>query len=317
MRTRAKDIVEQEQANQAKVLKGMNYIVSEKENLTANLGDLSELDLKPKRWDEILEKPPIDYSDLFDDFTGQLQGLTIWDIENFYPALINPDNYGKFHDEDCYIVLSTEIDENQSLNWKIFYWIGANCTLDKKACSAIHAVGLRNHLNAQCRTIREEQGEESDEFLALFPDGIDYVSGHRTKCGFVDKEDIEHARRIYRLHEIASETRQLHLQTVDFSPDSLDSRFVFLLDIGLRIFIWSGFKSKNTVKQRARLIGEKLNKEERRSKAELIFCDQGSEPVEFLEELGLDKPYSKSDILISPDLSDKDITNFVPERPIL
>lgn len=316
LRTRAKDMVEQE-ANQAKVLMGMNKIVSEKDNPTINLPDFNEYDLKPKRWDEILERPPIDYSDLFDDFAGQLQGLTIWDIENFYPSLINPDNYGKFHDEDCYIVLSTQVDDNQSLDWKIYYWIGSNCTLDKKACSAIHAVGLRNHLNAQCRTIREEQNEESDEFLALFPDGIEYVTGHRTKCGFVDKEEIEHTNRIYRIHEVANESRQLYLQTVEFKPDSLDSRFVFLIDAGSKIIVWSGLKSKNTIKQRAHLLSEKLNKDERRSKAELINCDQGSEPEEILQELGLDKPLSKSEILVSPDISESDLTNYVPIRPVL
>lgn len=318
LRTRAKDIVEQE-ANQAKVLKGMNQLVTEKDRLlTSNpFCDLEELDLKPKRWDEILEKPPIDYSDLFDDFTGQLQGLTIWDIENFYPSLINPDNYGKFHTEDCYIVLSTQIDENLSLTWKIFYWIGADCTLDKKACSAIHAVGLRNHLNAQCRTIREEQGEESDEFLALFPDGIDYVSGHRTKCGFLEKEDLDHCNRIYRFHEVANESRQLHLQTVAFEASSLDSRFVFLIDLGIKMVIWSGLKAKNTIKQRARLMGEKLNKEERRSKSELIFCDQGDEPHELINALELEKPLSKTESLICSDIKEVDMTAFHPLRPIL
>lgn len=29
---------------------------------------------RPKRWDEALEKPPLDYSDFFDDDTGQVAG---------------------------------------------------------------------------------------------------------------------------------------------------------------------------------------------------------------------------------------------------
>lgn len=39
--------------------------------------------------------------------------------------------------------------------------------MDKKACSAIHAVNLRNFLGAECRTIREEMGDESEEFTAV------------------------------------------------------------------------------------------------------------------------------------------------------
>jgi len=55
--------------------------------------------------------------------------------------------------------------------------------LDKRACSAIHAVNLRNYLGAQCRTVREEQTEESDEFLSLF-DEVTYIEGGRTASGF-------------------------------------------------------------------------------------------------------------------------------------
>lgn len=61
--------------------------------------------------------------------------------------------------------------------------------LDKRACAAIHAVNLRNYLGAQCRTIREEQGDESDEFLMLFDSGITYIEGGRTSSGFYTVED--------------------------------------------------------------------------------------------------------------------------------
>lgn len=62
--------------------------------------------------------------------------------------------------------------------------------LDKKACSAIHAVNLRNYLGAQGRTHREEQGDESDEFLALFHHDITYIEGGRTASGFFTVEEM-------------------------------------------------------------------------------------------------------------------------------
>lgn len=67
------------------------------------------------------------------------------------------------------VLPQTFLDENGSLNWEIYYWIGQEATLDKKACSAIHAVNLRNYLGAECRSIREEMGDESDEFLQVRP----------------------------------------------------------------------------------------------------------------------------------------------------
>lgn len=66
--------------------------------------------------------------------------------------------------------------------------------LDKRACAAIHAVNLRNYLGAQCRTIREEQGDESDEFLMLFDSGITYIEGGRTSSGFYTVEDTVSAK---------------------------------------------------------------------------------------------------------------------------
>ena len=62
--------------------------------------------------------------------------------------------------------------------------------LDKKACSAIHAVNLRNLLGAECRTKREEMGDESDEFLAIFENGISYIEGGRTASGFYTVEEL-------------------------------------------------------------------------------------------------------------------------------
>lgn len=127
---------------------------------------------------------------------GQLPGLCVWQIENFVPTLVDEAFHGKFYEADCYIVLKvpgeeqgfphipcpelqpshltacpsqTFLDENGSLNWEIYYWIGQEATLDKKACSAIHAVNLRNYLGAECRSIREEMGDESEEFLQVRP----------------------------------------------------------------------------------------------------------------------------------------------------
>ncbi|KAG9511081.1 Protein flightless-1, partial [Fragariocoptes setiger] len=316
LRRRAHDDVDQE-TNQAKVLKGMSDLAKEKETLANHQTDFLDGDLKPKRWDENLEKPELDYSEFFEPTTGQLQGLTVWEIENFRPVMVDSNLHGKFYDADCYIILNTTVDENTSLHWSIYYWIGNEAALDKKACSAIHAVNLRNFLNAQCRTVREEQGEESDEFIAMFPDGIDYVKGARTSSGFYAVEEVEYAHRMYRLHEMPEKTRQLHMESVALTSDSLDSRLVFLIDCGYKIYVWNGLDAKNTTKQKARLLGEKLNKDERKNKAEIIFCDQGDEPSDLLSELGLTDILPKVKFKTQDFPGDFEIEDFKPKKPIM
>lgn len=275
----------------AKILKGMKDIASEKAN-NENGDDPMLQSLQPKKWEETLEKPPLDYSEFFEDDDGQVPGLTVWEIENFLPNKIEDVTHGKFYEGDCYIVLKTFLLENQ-LSWEIYFWIGSATTLDKKACAAIHAVNLRNYLGARCRTIREEQADESDEFLALFDNDIVYIEGGRTSTGFFTIEDSVFNTRLYIIH---NDEISLHLQPVAITYTSLDTENVFLLDAGLKLFLWYGKKARNTVKSKSRLLAEKINKNERKNKAEIVMEVQGNETADFLKHLGVESVEDKPEI---------------------
>ncbi|XP_073956996.1 FLII actin remodeling protein [Choristoneura fumiferana] len=239
-------------------------------------------ELKPKRWDESLEKPPLDYSEFFDEDTGQTPGLQVWEIENFIPAPVEEVAQGKFFEGECYIILKTSVEEQGQLTWDIHFWIGSKATLDKGACAAMHAVNLRNLLGAK-RTQRHEQGDESEEFLALFPTPPVYIQGSHTASGFFTVDEPRYVTRLYRVHAHGS---GVHLVPVEVSAASLDARHVFILDTGLVIYLWYGKKAKNTLKSKARLFSEKINKEERKNKAELVAEPAGKEPRAFWQALG-------------------------------
>lgn len=152
---------------------------------------------------------------------------------------------------------------------------------------------MRNYLGARCRTIREEQADESDEFLALFDNDIIYIEGGRTSTGFFTVEDNVFNTRLYIIH---NDDISLHLQPVAIEYESLDIENVFLLDSGLKLFLWHGKKSKNTVKSKSRLLAEKINKNERKNKAEIFTEIQGSESNDFLKHIGIDDPEDKPDV---------------------
>ncbi|CAK9822912.1 Protein flightless-1 [Anthophora retusa] len=277
MRLRRRRDQEEADQDQAKILKGMKDIAKEK-NKDKECEESKAESLKPKRWDETLEKPPLDYSEFFDEDAGQVAGL------------------------------STEIDEAGSLVWAIYFWIGEKATLDKRACAAIHAVNLRNYLGAQCRTIREEQGEESDEFLMLFESGITYIEGGRTSSGFYTVEDTPSITRLYRVHAAGA---SIHLEPVPVRFDSLDSGFVFVLDTGNKIFIWYGKTAKSTLKSKARLMAEKINKNERKNKAEIVTEIMNSESDDFLSCLNV------KDTSQLPAITEHVDPNFMPLAPRL
>ncbi|XP_078610424.1 protein flightless-1 homolog isoform X3 [Branchiostoma floridae x Branchiostoma japonicum] len=271
-----------------KVLKGMTGVTEEKNKRLKEWtkdqeqeGDRQEA--KPRRWDEGLERPQLDYSDFFTEDTGQTAGVTVWQIENFLPVLIEEAQHGKFYDADCYIILKTSLDDQGNTEWMIFYWIGADATLDKKACAAIHSVNLRNLLGAECRTIREEQADESEEFLEVFDHNISYIEGG-TASGFFTVEDTQYTVRMYRVS--IPKTYNIHLEPVAVTPSALDPRFSFLLDAGLRIYIWAGQRSTLNTRTKARLMAEKINKNERKNEAEISVIRQGQETKAFWELLG-------------------------------
>ena len=175
--------------------------------------------------------------------------------------------HGKFYEGDCYIILHTYEDPQGALDWKIFFWIGDKATLDKRTCSAIHSVNLRNYLGALGRTQREEQGDESDDFLEVFDGSIEVIQGARTASGFYTVEEVEYTTRMYRIHEGMFVDSNIHLEPVPNRPESLDPNYVFLVDAGLRIYVWWGKTCKNVLKSKARLMSEKINKNERKGSA--------------------------------------------------
>ncbi|XP_014670701.1 PREDICTED: protein flightless-1-like [Priapulus caudatus] len=270
-------------SDQKKILKGFTEITKKKQKKKAGKKDEEPLDLKPKKWKDELEKPALDYSDFFEEDVGQIPGVTIWEIENFVPNQLDEVLNGTFYEGDCYIVLQTVIDEQGGINWQIYYWIGNKATLDKKACSAIHAVHLRNFLGAETRTVREEQGDESDAFLDIFvTSDVSYIEGARTASGFFTIEDAEFVKRLYR----CSGTKNLHLEAVDVKPGSLDSRYVYLLDMGKMIYIWYGTKSKSVTRSKTRLLAEKINKNERKNESQIVMFQPKMESFGFWDGIG-------------------------------
>uniref|UniRef100_A0A8K9XY62 FLII actin remodeling protein n=1 Tax=Oncorhynchus mykiss TaxID=8022 RepID=A0A8K9XY62_ONCMY len=213
---RRKDSSQDDQAKQ--VLKGMSDVTQEK-NKSFEYGELNASLGHTRRWDKSLEKPQLDYSEFFMEDVGQVPGVFVWQIENFVPMQVDEAFQGKFYEADCYIILKTFLDDNGALNWQIFYWIGQEATLDKKAGSAIHAVNLRNYLGAECRTIREEMGDESEEFSAVFENDISYIEGG-TASGFYTVEDTHYTVRLYRVYG----KKNIRLESVPLKASSLDPR---------------------------------------------------------------------------------------------
>ncbi|VDN08086.1 unnamed protein product [Thelazia callipaeda] len=288
-----------------KVIEGMSHIAGAARD---QLEHESPVDyIKVPSWKDKMEqqKPNIDYSDVFDEDVGQNEGMWVWEIENFYPSLLDQSMHGHFYDADCYLILNTSKEESGALKHAIFYWIGENSSLDKGMCAAVHAVNLRNYLGATCRTEREEMNDESDDFLELFGEEITYIEGARTASGFYTVEKAAHVTRLYRAYVNGN---AVEMEPVPVCPDSLDPRYVFLLDAGKTIWIWSGRKARITVSNKTRLFAVKMNKKDRKGKSEIESCTELRTPEGFWMAL-YGQPHKPQDPIVEH-VDDE----FIPER---
>ncbi len=53
--------------------------------------------VKHSRWDVILRKPDLDYSEIFSEDVGSLPGLSIWQMESFCPVEVDEGTYSRTH----------------------------------------------------------------------------------------------------------------------------------------------------------------------------------------------------------------------------
>ncbi|KAI0215974.1 Flightless-1-like protein [Lamellibrachia satsuma] len=88
--------------------------------------------------------------------------------------------------------------------------------------------------------------------------------------------------KLYRV----SGQQHLRLDSCPVDVESLDLRYVYLLDCNQRIYLWLGKKSTLMLRSKSRLIAEKINKNERKNLAEIINIICGLEPDDFWEKLG-------------------------------
>lgn len=82
---------------------------------------------------------------------------------------------GRFNNGDVYLVMHAVHDISGDagvapggITRTLFYWVGSKASMDKGTVACIKAVELRRALSGPCSIRREDEGQESPEFLVLF-----------------------------------------------------------------------------------------------------------------------------------------------------
>eukprot|EP00559_Dactyliosolen_fragilissimus_P006349 CAMPEP_0184856320 /NCGR_PEP_ID=MMETSP0580-20130426/1513_1 /TAXON_ID=1118495 /ORGANISM="Dactyliosolen fragilissimus" /LENGTH=374 /DNA_ID=CAMNT_0027351297 /DNA_START=56 /DNA_END=1180 /DNA_ORIENTATION=- len=181
---------------------------------------------------------------------GQKVGIEIWRVENTRDENDNPKfginawpkrRYGEFYKGDSYVILQTTKDEeDESLQWDIYFWIGSESSQDEYGVAAYKANELDDLLGDAPIQHREVEKYESDQFMECFPKGIKYLKGG-VDSGFrqvtLDDEEIRVPTRLFHVRKTGKVTRCFE---VPAKCDSLNQGDAFVLDGGNTVYSWFG-----------------------------------------------------------------------------
>ncbi|KAH3746052.1 fragmin A [Pelomyxa schiedti] len=206
----------------------------------------SELDLSARQ--EKAHKEPMW------DGVGRAPGLDIWRIENFQVKRWPKEQYGSFFSGDSYIILSTT-GRGTGLSWDVHFWLGESSTPDETGTAAFKTVELYDSLGGGPIQHREVQGHESSKFLSYFGGSITIMEGG-IDSGFKQAEEVTTvgAKMEPVLYWIKGTRRRCKVSKVPTSRDSMNTGYVFVLDLGTKIFQWNGSGSSMIERARAHAV---------------------------------------------------------------
>jgi hypothetical protein len=121
--------------------------------------------------------------------------------------------------------------------WNIHFWLGKETSQDESGIAAYKSVELDDSLGGAPVQYREVQEAESDLFLSYFKSsgGIEYLPGG-VDSGFAHVERDQYETRLLHLKG----KRTVRVKSVAVTNESLNNGDVFILDVGLTIFIYNG-----------------------------------------------------------------------------
>jgi advillin len=213
---------------------------------------------------------------------GQKAGLELWRIEKLKPVRV-PKIDGKFYSGDSYILLSTVQTRAGGFNWSIHFWLGSETSQDEAGVAAYKTVELDESLGGGPVQFREVQGYESQQFLSYFKNtgGIEYLPGG-IESGFRKVERDVYVTRLLHLKG----KRTVRVNEVPAALASLNKGDVFILDKGLKIFLFNGPSANKNEKAKGIEVANRINSDERGARAELILIDSDPQNTEFWSEFG-------------------------------
>lgn len=187
--------------------------------------------------------------------------LQIWRIEQFKVVPVPKEHHGTFYNGDSYIVLRTTKVEEQ-VKYDIHFWIGKSSTQDEYGTAAYKSVELDDFLHHKATLHREVENHESNLFKSYFKHLV-YKEGG-VASGFHHVGPEQYKPKLYHIKG----KHQLVVTESDPDASLMNEGDVYVLDTGLKFFVWKGPQANHIEKFKGNQIALALKDE--RGKGEIF-----------------------------------------------
>eukprot|EP00794_Sanderia_malayensis_P007449 gene7449-8271_t len=223
-----------------------------------------------------------------DDGTGSLK---IWRIEKFKKVEVPKEQFGTFHEGDCYVLLYTYKPKSREQHI-IYFWQGSKSTADEKGSSAMFAQQLDEELGGGPVQVRVVQNKEPEHFLRVFNGKMIILKGGMDS-GFKSRRrgSSSKAKEDVHLFQIKG-TSEINTRAVEVTARaaSLNSNDVFLLKSPKKAFVWEGLGASEDERKFTAFVADNVA-----PGGNLVTVREGKETREFWDLLGGKETYATTE----------------------
>nr|XP_054758423.1 advillin-like [Lytechinus pictus] len=149
---------------------------------------------------------------------------------------------------------------------------------DEAGVAAYKTVELDDYLGGGPVQHREVEETESSDFMSYFPKGIKYLEGGFNR-GFTKVDKDKFIKKMY----IVKGKRNIRVNQVPCTWESLNSGDVFIFDLGNHIIVWNGPQSSRTERMKGTQTAKGIRDDEKGGKAKVLFVDNDKFDAETLK----------------------------------
>ena len=202
----------------------------------------------------------------FDSISLNNPALIIWRIEKLKLKRWPQESIGTFYEGDSFLVLRIKSEDEKNAH----VWTGKESSKDEISYVSYKVLQLDQKFENKLEIYYESQGRESElfksyfEFFTVVKGGVD--------SNLEQFQSKQYKAKLFHVHSIGS---KLQSKEITINRKNLDSGDAYLLDTGLKVFIWTGKKSNSFEKFHMGCLAQKI-KDMRHNKITLITIYEDS-----------------------------------------